>query len=150
MPPIELAYAVIAQGRPFIVGKNSLRIARMGPINTGYLDGSGIRSDEDPHRLFERIAVWLGPAGKALIEPWYAASVDGSGWMVGEAERQQSFDADGCRWQDRWRLKGRPEEAVKQSTHCYSLADLHLLAGGAGLALRHAKPGGTVDWEEGK
>lgn len=118
-----------------------------------YWDGFGVGSDDDQRRLFQRIAGWLGPAGSALLDigtPWYAASVDGRGWAVGEAERQYSFDADGCRWEDTWWPKGHPEEAVKQSTRCYSPADLRLLAAGTGLELRHVKLGGVMDWEQGK
>lgn len=118
-----------------------------------YWDGFGIGSDEDQRRLLQRIAAWLTPTGSALIDigtPWYAASVDGRGWEVGEAERQYSFDADGCRWEDTWWPKGKPEEAVKQSTRCYSPADLRLLLASTGLVLKHVKPGGTVDWVEKK
>ncbi len=118
-----------------------------------YWDGFGIGSDEEQRRLFRRIADWLTPTGSALLDvgtPWYAASVDGRGWAVGEAERQYSFDADGCRWEDTWWPKGKPEESVKQSSRCYSPADLRLLLEGTGLQLKRVKPGGTMDWEAGK
>ncbi len=118
-----------------------------------YWDGFGVGSNEDQRRLFQRIAGWLKPTGIALLDigtPWYAASVDGGGWTVGEAERKYSFDAEGCRWEDTWWPIGHPEQAVKQSTRCYSPADLRLLLAGTGLELSHVKPGGTVDWEASK
>lgn len=118
-----------------------------------YWDGFGIGTDDDQRRLFQRIAEWLTPTGCALLDvgtPWYAASVNGRGWEVGDAERQYSFDADGCRWEDTWWPKGKPEASVRQSTRCYSPADLRLLLAGTGLRLSHIKPGGTMDWEEGQ
>ena len=118
-----------------------------------YWDGFGIGSDDDQRRLLRRIAGWLKPNGSALIEvgtPWYAAAVDGRSWEVGVAERRYSFDADGCRWQDTWWPKGDPEKSVQQSTRCYSPADLRLLADGTGLKVTDVKPGGTMDWVEGK
>ncbi|MFN8493323.1 MAG: class I SAM-dependent methyltransferase [Caldilineaceae bacterium] len=118
-----------------------------------YYDGFGIGSDADQRRLLTRIAGWLAPDGSALIEigtPWYAASVDGRGWRVGKAERRYSFDADGCRWNDTWWPIDHPEQAVQQSTRCYSPADLRLLLEGIGLQLQRVQPGGTVDWEQGQ
>lgn len=118
-----------------------------------YWDGFGIGSDEDQRRLLNRIAGWLRPEGLALIDvdtPWYAASVHGRGWEVGDARREYSFDADGCRWEDTWHPIGKPEEAVRQSLRCYSPADLRLLLAGTGLVLEDIWPGGTMDWEAGE
>lgn len=118
-----------------------------------YYDGFGIGSDADQRRLLKRIAGWLTPTGSALIEiatPWYAASIAGRGWRVGQAERRYNFDADGCRWLDTWWPIDRPEQAVQQSLRCYSPADLRLLLESTGLQLQQIKPGGTVDWEQGK
>ncbi len=118
-----------------------------------YYDGFGIGADEDQRRLLKRIAAWLAPTGNALIEistPWYAASVDGRGWTVGQAERRYNFDADGCRWLDTWWPIGQPEQQVQQSLRCYSPADLRMLLEGTGLSLQHVKPGGTMDWAQGK
>ncbi len=119
-----------------------------------YWDGFGVGTDEDQRRLLRRIAAeWLTPTGCALIDigtPWYPASVAGRGWAVGDAERQYGFDGDGCRWLDKWWPKGKPEAAVEQSTRCYSPADLRLLLESTGLTLQHVKPGGTMDWEQGK
>ena len=118
-----------------------------------YYDGFGIGEDADQRRLLKRVATWLSPTGSALFEigtPWYAASVDGRGWQVGQAERRYNFDADGCRWLDTWWPIGQPEQAVQQSTRCYSPADLRLLIEPTGLQLQHVKPGGTMDWEQGK
>jgi len=118
-----------------------------------YYDGFGIGTDADQRRLLKRIAGWLAPTGCALIEigtPWYAASVDGRGWTVGQAERRYNFDADGCRWLDTWWPLGQPEQALQQSLRCYSPADLRMLLESTGLHLTHVKPGGTMDWEQGK
>lgn len=118
-----------------------------------YWDGFGVGTDADQRQLLRRLAGWLTPEGSALIEistPWYPASVNGRGWEVGEAERQYSFDADGCRWLDKWWPKGHPELAVQQSIRCYSPADLRLLVASTGLKLRRVKSGGTVDWEQGQ
>ncbi|MEZ4860351.1 MAG: class I SAM-dependent methyltransferase [Caldilineaceae bacterium] len=119
-----------------------------------YWDGFGIGADADQRRLLRRIASeWLTAEGCALIDvatPWYPAAVAGRGWAVGEAEREYGFDGDGCRWLDRWWPKGKPEEAVEQSTRCYSPADLRLLLESTGLTLQHVKPGGVMDWSAGK
>lgn len=115
-----------------------------------YWDGFGIGTDAEQRRLLKRVAGWLTPGGSALFEvgtPWYAASVDGRGWEVGEAERRYSFDADGCRWNDTWWPKDQPEQRVQQTTRCYSPADLRLLLEGTGLYLHALQPAGTVDWE---
>ncbi|MCB0184195.1 MAG: class I SAM-dependent methyltransferase [Caldilineaceae bacterium] len=115
-----------------------------------YWDGFGIGTDADQRRLLLRMATWLEPNGSVLMDigtPWYAASVDGRGWAVGEGERRYSFDADGCRWEDTWWPKGHPERSVMQTTRCYSPADLRMLLEGTGLQLQRVKPGGTVDWE---
>lgn len=118
-----------------------------------YYDGFGIGEDGDQRRLLKRIAGWLSPTGSALIEigtPWYAASVDGRGWRVGQAERRYNFDADGCRWVDTWWPIDQPKQAVQQSLRCYSPADLRLLVESTGLQLQHIKPGGTMDWAQRK
>lgn len=118
-----------------------------------YWDGFGIGADADQRRLLQRMTEWLTPTSSVLMDigtPWYAASVDGRGWEVGNAERKYSFDADGCRWEDTWWPKGKPEEAVTQTTRCYSPADLRMLLEGTGLYLHCIKSGGTVDWEEKK
>lgn len=116
-----------------------------------YWDGFGIGEDADQRRLLQRISEWLLPTGCALIEigtPWYAASVDGRGWEVGDAERRYSFDAEGCRWNDTWWPKGKPEKAITQSLRSYSPADLRLLLAETGLKLQSVKSGGVFDWKE--
>lgn len=141
-------------GQLTVVEGNFYTVELVGPFDViCYYDGFGIGADADQRRLLKRIATWLAPSGSALIEigtPWYAASVDGRGWRVGQAERRYNFDADGCRWLDTWWPIDQPEQAVQQSLRCYSPADLRLLIEPAGLQLQHVKPGGTVDWEQGK
>jgi len=141
-------------GQLAVLQANFYTVTLAGPFDVVcYYDGFGIGTDDDQRRLLKRIATWLAPTGSALIEigtPWYAASVDGRGWAVGQAERRYNFDADGCRWLDTWWPIGQPEQQVQQSIRCYSPADLRLLAESTGLVLQHVKPGGTVDWEQGK
>ncbi len=118
-----------------------------------YYDGFGVGSDADQRQLLQRIAGWLTSTGSTLIEiytPWYAASVDGRSWTVGQAERRYNFDADGCRWLDTWWPIDYPEQQVQQSLRCYSPADLRMLLEPTGLYLTHVKPGGTMDWEQRK
>lgn len=137
-----------------VVPANFYEVALTGQFDVVcYYDGFGIGSDADQRRLLKRVATWLTPTGSALIEigtPWYIASVDGRGWRVGQAERRYNFDADGCRWVDTWWTIDQPEEAVQQSLRCYSPADLRMLLEPTGLHLTHVKPGGTMDWVQGK
>ena len=116
-----------------------------------YWDGFGIGTDADQRQLLHRITGWLVSTGSALIEvftPWYAASVAGKGWQVGQAERRYEFDAEECRWLDTWWPIGQPSQSVRQSLRCYSPADLRLLIEPTGLWLNRVKPGGTIDWEK--
>lgn len=118
-----------------------------------YWDGFGIGTDSDQKMLLTRVAGWLKPGGCALIDcstPWYAASVVGKQWGVGKAIRRYDFDADQCRWLDKWWLAEHEAQAVTQSLRCYSPADLRLLLKGTGLSLDSVEPGGTVDWEKGE
>ncbi|MFT4039324.1 MAG: class I SAM-dependent methyltransferase [Thermomicrobiales bacterium] len=113
-----------------------------------YWDGFGIGEDDDQRGLLARIAGWLGPGGRALIEvytPCYWAEAAGRTMQIGAAERRYGFDADGCRMLDRWQPAGAPEEAVEQSLRCYSPADLRLLLKGTGLRLVRVTPGGHWD-----
>ena len=151
---IQKLAATLPDGQLSVVQGDFYQVDLTGPFDVVcYYDGFGIGSDADQRRLLQRIAGWLTPNGSALIEigtPWYIASVDGRGWRVGQAERRYNFDADGCRWLDTWWPIGQPEQAVQQSTRCYSPADLRLLIEPTGLQLQHVKPGGTMDWEQGK
>ena len=105
-------------GQMTVINEDFYAVALDGSFDVvTYWDGFGVGSNEDQRRLFQRIAGWLKPTGIALLDigtPWYAASVDGGGWTVGEAERKYSFDAEGCRWEDTWWPIGHPEQAVKQ------------------------------------
>jgi len=151
---IQKLAATLPVGQLSVVQGDFYRVDLTGPFDViCYYDGFGIGSDADQRRLLERIASWLTPTGSALIEvstPWYAASVDGRGWTVGQAERRYNFDAEGCRWLDTWWPIGQPEEQVQQSLRCYSPADLRLLIEPTGLQLQRVKPGGTMDWAQGK
>ena len=151
---IQKLAATLPVGQLTVVPGDFYTVELAGPFDViCYYDGFGIGTDEDQRRLLKRIATWLAPTGSALFEigtPWYAASVDGRGWQVGQAERRYNFDADGCRWLDTWWPIGQPEQAVQQSTRCYSPADLRLLIEPTGLQLQHVKPGGTMDWEQRK
>jgi len=150
---IQKLAATLPVGQLSVVESDFYRVDLNGPFDViCYYDGFGIGTDADQRRLLQRITGWLTPTGSALIEigtPWYAASVDGRGWTVGQAERRYNFDADGCRWLDTWWPIDQPEQAVQQSLRCYSPADLRLLFEPTGLQLRQVKPGGTVDWAQG-
>ncbi|MEM7112850.1 MAG: class I SAM-dependent methyltransferase [Chloroflexota bacterium] len=116
-----------------------------------YWDGFGIGNDQEQRRLLKRVASWLKPDGCAIIEcytPWYAASVVGKQWQVGDAIRRYDFDARHCRWLDTWWSINDAEDKVQQSLRCYSPADLQLLLQGTGLSLQSVLPGGTMDWEK--
>ncbi len=151
---IQKLAATLPVGQLTVVQGDFYSVAVTGPFDVVcYYDGFGVGTDAEQRHLLQRIATWLTPIGNALIEiytPWYAASVDGRGWTVGKAERRYNFDADGCRWLDTWWPLGHPEQAVQQSTRCYSPADLRLLVEPTGLQLQHIKPGGTMDWEQRK
>ena len=80
-----------------------------------YFDGFGVGEDTDQRRLLRRIAEWLGPGGRALIEvytPWYWAPLDGRSMSWNDAERRYAFDAEACRVIDTWWPADRPVEAV--------------------------------------
>jgi SAM-dependent methyltransferase len=113
-----------------------------------YWDGFGIGGDDDQRRLLRRIAGWLRPAGRALLDictPWYWAAVAGKEQRIGRVARRYGFDADGCRMVDHWWPLADEAAMVGQSLRCYSPADLRLLLAGTGLALTTVEPGGTID-----
>jgi SAM-dependent methyltransferase len=113
-----------------------------------YWDGFGLGTDDDQRRLLRRIAGWLNPGGRALIEvttPWGASNLAGREQHLGEAVRRYDFDAEGCRMVDRWWPLGDETAAVSQSLRCYSPADLHLFLDGTGLRLVQVEPGGGID-----
>lgn len=151
---IQKLATTLPVGQLTVVQGDFYSVAVTGPFDVVcYYDGFGVGSDADQRRLLKRVAAWLKSSGSALFEigtPWYAASVDGRGWTVGKAERRYNFDADGCRWLDTWWPIDQPEQAVQQSTRCYSPADLRLLLESTGLQLQHVKPGGTMDWAQRK
>ena len=116
-----------------------------------YWDGFGVGTDADQHRLLQRIATWLAPAGHVLIDistPWYWAHAAGQEMQIGQAMRRYDFDADGCRLLDTWWPVDDPDQHVTQYLRCYSPADLRLLLEGSGLSLEGIEPGGAVDYEQ--
>jgi SAM-dependent methyltransferase len=117
-----------------------------------YWDGFGIGEDADQRALLRRIAAWLAPGGRVLIDintPWYWAMAAGQGWQVGQAMRRYDFDANMCRMLDRWWPIGDESRAITQSLRCYSPADLRMLLEGSDLALLDVVPGGAVDFNAG-
>jgi len=117
-----------------------------------YWDGFGVGEDADQRRLLRRIAAeWLvEDGGCALMDvytPWSASASVGFTSPAGKAQRVYGFDVEGCRWLDRWTLKG---ESVEQSLRCYSPADLRLLLEGTGLHLDAIEVGGGMDWTNGR
>lgn len=115
-----------------------------------YWDGFGVGTDKQQHILLKRIAGWLAPGGRALVDintPWYWAKVAGRQMSTSPFARQYDFDADGCRMLDHWWAIEHPAERVTQSLRCYSPQDLRLLLHGTGLTLEHIEPGGAVNYE---
>lgn len=145
----ETLAAIPRPGSLTILPGDFFQIAPPGRFDlVTYWDGFGIGQDEDQRRLLARVANWLQPGGRALIEvytPWYWAEIAGRTMQVGAAERRYGFDADGCRMLDRWQPVGQPDQAVEQSLRCYAPADLRLLLQGTGLQLARATPGGYWD-----
>jgi len=118
-----------------------------------YWDGFGVGSDADQCRLLRRVASWLSPSGRALIDistPWFWAHAAGQEMRIGTATRRYGFDGVGCRMLDRWWKTGDESTAIIQSLRCYSPQDLRLLLEGTGLRLESVEPGGMVDHATGR
>jgi SAM-dependent methyltransferase len=151
--PVALAHArrLAAErlaGALTVIEGDFYAVEPAGPFDVVcYWDGFGIGSDDDQRRLLRRIAGWLAPAGRALIDintPWYWASAAGRKMQVGQVLRRYDFDAEGCRMLDTWWPLDDPAQAVTQSLRCYGPADLRLLLEGTGLALQAVEPGGAL------
>jgi len=116
-----------------------------------YFDSFGIGTDADQRRLLQRIASWLKPTGKALIEvgssTYWGGIAKGKTMDLGDGIRQYDFDVTEARLIDRWWRKSAPEEVVYQSLRCYTPADLALLLEGTGLRIVQIQAGGMVDYE---
>ncbi|MGH1338115.1 MAG: class I SAM-dependent methyltransferase [Aureispira sp.] len=116
-----------------------------------YFDSFGIGSDADQQRLLQRVATWLKPTGKALIEvgtPWYWNEIaKGRKVDLGACFRAYDFEVDTSRLIDRWWRKEAPEEVVQQSLRCYSPADLELLLQGTGLTVVEIQAGNCIAYE---
>jgi len=114
-----------------------------------YWDGFGVSADAGQRRLLKRIAGWLAPEGRAIVEvytPWYWAAAAGREQAFGPVRRRYGFDADGSRMLDTWWPAADPARAVTQSLRCYAPSDLRLLLEGTGLTLATTEPGGA--WDE--
>jgi cyclopropane fatty-acyl-phospholipid synthase-like methyltransferase len=113
-----------------------------------YWDGFGVGTDADQRRLLARIATWLAPTGRALIDiytPWYWAAAAGTVMELPRATRRYAFDARGCRMLDTWWAHADPDHTRTQSLRCYSPADLELLLDATGLQLSDVRAGGAPD-----
>ncbi|HLM84155.1 MAG TPA: class I SAM-dependent methyltransferase [Candidatus Bathyarchaeia archaeon] len=107
-----------------------------------YWDGFGIGDDNDQRTLLHRIKKWLSPDGMALIEvytPWYPGYFSKKEMKFSGIKRKLDFDFENCRWEDTW-TKENGHKSIKQSLRCYSPADLRLLLGGTGLAIKKIIP----------
>ena len=101
-----------------------------------YFDGFGLSSDEAQRRLLVRIASWLRPSGRALIEiyaPGYWSAMAGKRVRLGQATREYQFDYQGSRLIDTW--TGPTGDEFRQTLRCYAPADLALLLEPTGLCL---------------
>ena len=147
----ELATA--SEGRMSVVQGDFYEVELEGRFDAiTYFDGFGVGTDADQRRLFDRIAAWLAPAGRVLIDvytPWYWAQTSGETMAWEDVARRYLFDADGCRVIDTWWQVDQPDEAITQSLRCYSPADLRLLLQGSGLVLIDRIPGGSLNYETG-
>ena len=116
-----------------------------------YFDSFGIGSDADQKRLLRRVATWLKPDGKALIEvgtPWYWNEIaKGRKVDLGGCFREYDFEVASSRLIDRWWRKEAPNEVVQQSLRCYSPADLELLLQGTGLEVVDIQAGNCIAYE---
>jgi SAM-dependent methyltransferase len=111
-------------------------------------DGFGIGEDEDQRRLLRRIAGWLAPDGRALIEvytPWYWAAAAGRSMAWPDASRRYDYDTASNRMLDTWWPTDDPPAAVTQSLACYGPDDLRILIETTGLTLTGILPGGAYD-----
>lgn len=103
-----------------------------------YLDGFGIGSDADQRLFLSRVAGWVRPGGRALIDvftPWYWAAHHGEEYSSGRAAGRFTSDAERCRMVGEMWLAGDRSETATQWERCYSPADLQLLLEGTGLTL---------------
>lgn len=117
-----------------------------------YWDGFGIGSDSEQWRLLRRIAGWLAPDGRALIDistPWFWKAAAGQEMQRGAATRRYDYDVAASRMIDLWWPTGRPDDAVAQSIRCYAPADFRLLLCDTGLRLSAVEPGGAVNYANG-
>ena len=115
-------------------------------------DGFGIGEGEDQRRLLRRIAGWLAPDGRALIEvytPWYWAAAAGRTMSWSDASRRYDYDAASNRLLDTWWPTDDPSAAVTQSLACYEPDALRSLLAATGLILADVRPGGAYDHEKG-
>lgn len=117
-----------------------------------YFDSFGIGTDADQRRLLARMANWLVPAGKAVVEvgtPWYwkDPEVRGRQLDLGGCFRAYEFDEAGSRLLDRWWAKEAPEQVEQQSLRCYTPKELEQLLQGTSLQLIGIESGGKVDYD---
>jgi SAM-dependent methyltransferase len=113
-----------------------------------YWDGFGVGSDDDQRLLLERIAAWLAPGARALVDvytPSAWALAAGVEQDLGTVARRYDYDARGSRMLDTWWPKEDPGRSVTQSLRCYAPADLELLLAPTGLVLDEVIPGGGWD-----
>jgi len=115
-------------------------------------DGFGVGQDEDQRRLLSRIARWLVPDGRALVEvytPWYWAKTAGRSMEWEDVARRYDYDPDSDRMLDTWWPTDDPSAAVTQSLRCYAPDELRRLLESTGLALTDVRLGGAYDHDAG-
>lgn len=115
-------------------------------------DGFGVDQDEDQRRLLNRIARWLVPDGRALVEvytPWYWAKVAGRSMEWENVARRYDYDPDSNRMLDTWWPTDNPSAAATQSLRCYTPNELRCLLESTGLEIARIRPGGAYDHDAG-
>ena len=124
-----------------------------GPFDVVCLfDGFGVGEDEDQRGLLRRIAEWLAPGGRALIEvytPWYWSKVAGRTTKWEGVARRYEYDVESHRMLDTWWPTDDPQVAVTQSLRCYAPDELGRLLESTGLAPIDVRPGGAYDHDAG-
>jgi SAM-dependent methyltransferase len=117
-----------------------------------YFDGFGIGEDEDQWRLLRRIAEWLAPGGRAVIEvytPWYCSKAAGRVMEWENVSRRYDYDVGSHRMLDTWWPTDNPSVAVTQSLRCYAPEEFRRLLESTGLEWISTVPGGAYDHDAG-
>lgn len=113
-----------------------------------YWSGFGVGADVEHRRLLERVATWLLPEGRVLIdvfEPEWWRRHAGDCACYGTFRQRLGFDDAQCRLIDEWWRIDQPSRAVRETIRCYSRQEFIGVVAGSGLALCSTRPSIGVD-----